>query len=198
MAKNCTSIQKSLAWCQGTPELPGVKRRIYYSAKSNIVAFPQLPRDDIGRPTSSVLTGDFTLAADTKWHFIDILPDKSQLTSDAQGESPSQTQLNKLTAVHPGVGADATATAAYINNTDNAFIVEEINDAVLCRAFAVNAWYRVHIRRIFPVNNCCIIPWRIATYLSRLASNSTISASISESMEAMACCSSTQRGIDTV
>ena len=122
----CTSIQKSLAWCQGTPELPGVKRRIYYSAKSNIVAFPQLPRDDIGRPTSSVLTGDFTLAADAKWHFIDILPDKSQLTSDAQGELPSQTQLNKLTAVHPGVGADATAAAAYINNTDNVFIVEDM------------------------------------------------------------------------
>ena len=126
MAKNCTSIQKSLAWCQGTPELPGVKRRIYYSAKSNIVAFPQLPRDDIGRPTSSVLTGDFTLAADAKWHFIDILPDKSQLTSEAQGELPSQTQLNKLTAVHPGVGADATAAAAYINNTDNVFIVEDM------------------------------------------------------------------------
>ena len=122
----CNSIQKSLAWCQGTPELPGVKRRIYYSAKSNIVAFPQLPRDDIGRPTSSVLTGDFTLAADAKWHFIDILPDKSQLTSEAQGELPSQTQLNKLTAVHPGVGADATAAAAYINNTDNVFIVEDM------------------------------------------------------------------------
>ena len=29
MATKCTSIQKSLGWCQGTPELPGVKRRIY-------------------------------------------------------------------------------------------------------------------------------------------------------------------------
>ena len=28
MANKCTSIQKSLGWCQGTPELPGVKRRI--------------------------------------------------------------------------------------------------------------------------------------------------------------------------
>ena len=45
MAKVCTSIQKSLGWCQGTPELPGVKRRIYYLAKSEIVVFPQLPRD---------------------------------------------------------------------------------------------------------------------------------------------------------
>lgn len=126
MATKCTSIQKSLGWCQGTPELPGVKRRIYYLGKSFILGYPQLPRDELGRPTSSVLAGSFTLAADAKWKYIDILPDKSQLTSEAQGELPSQTQLNKLTAVHPGVGTEASAAAAYINNSDNVFIVEDM------------------------------------------------------------------------
>lgn len=127
MATNtCNALQKSLAWCQGTPELPGVKRRIYYLAKSAIVAFPTLPRDANGRVTSAVLDGSFTLVADQKWKYIDILPDKSQLTSEAQGELPSQTQLNKLVAVHPGVGADASAAAAYINNSDNVFIVEDM------------------------------------------------------------------------
>lgn len=126
MATQCTSIQKSLGWCQGTPELPGVKRRIYFLAKSGIVKFPTLTRDELGRPTSAILDGSFTLASDTKWKYIDILPDKSQLTSEAQGELPSQTQLNKLTAVHPGVGAEASAAAAYINNTDNVFIVEDM------------------------------------------------------------------------
>ena len=126
MAKTCTSIQKSLGWCQGTPELPGVKRRIYFIAKSFIVGFPQLPRDELGRSTSAVLVGDFVLMADATWKYIDILPDKSQLTSEAQGELPSQTQLNKLVAVHPGVGKEASAAAAYINNTDNVFIVEDM------------------------------------------------------------------------
>lgn len=126
MAKTCTSIQKSLGWCQGTPELPGVKRRIYFIAKSFIVGFPQLPRDELGRSTSAVLVGDFVLMADATWKYIDILPDKSQLTSEAQGELPSQTQLNKLTAVHPGVGAEASAASAYINNSDNVFIVEDM------------------------------------------------------------------------
>ena len=126
MATQCTSIQKSLGWCQGTPELPGVKRRIYFLAKSGIVKFPTLSRDELGRPTSAILDGSFTLATDTKWKYIDILPDKSQLTSEAQGELPSQTQLNKLTAVHPGVGPEASAAAAYINNTDNVFIVEDM------------------------------------------------------------------------
>ena len=126
MATNCTSIQKSLAWCQGTPELPGVKRRIYYIAKSAIVQYPTLPRDENGRPTAAVLTGSFTLLTEQKWKYIDILPEKSQLTSEAQGELPRQTQLNKLPAVHPGVGSDASAAAAYINNSDNVFIVEDM------------------------------------------------------------------------
>ena len=123
---SCSAIQQSLAWCQGTAELPGVKRRIYYLAKSEIVAWPTLPRDAHGRPTSAVLSGSFTLKADKSFKYIDILPDKSQLTSEAQGELPSQTQLNKLTAVHPGVGAEASAAAAYINNTDSVFLVEDM------------------------------------------------------------------------
>lgn len=126
MTKKCTSIQKSLGWCQGTPELPGVKRRVFYLASNFILKYPQLPRDELGRVTSSVLDGSFVLAADAKFKYIDILPDKSQLTSEAQGELPSQTQLNKLVAVHPGVGQEASAAAAYINNTNNVFIVEDM------------------------------------------------------------------------
>ncbi len=126
MTKKCTSIQKSLGWCQGTPELPGVKRRVFFLASNFILKYPQLPRDELGRVTSAVLEGSFVLAADAKFKYIDILPDKSQLTSEAQGELPSQTQLNKLVAVHPGVGQEASAAAAYINNTNNVFIVEDM------------------------------------------------------------------------
>ncbi len=138
MANSCTSIQKSLGWCQGTPELPGVRRRIYYLAKAFIVGYPTLPRDERGRPTSSVLQGAYTLAADAKWKYIDILPDKSQATSEAQGELPSQTQLNKLTAVHPGVGEEASAAAAYINNTDNVFIIQDMKGNY--RVFGNDKW----------------------------------------------------------
>lgn len=66
------------------------------------------------------------LRADAKWKYIDVLADKSQLTSDPQGEYPSQTQLNKLVAVHPGVEAEASAAAAYLNNSDNVFLVEDM------------------------------------------------------------------------
>lgn len=123
---NCNNIQRSLDWCMGTPELPGIKRRVYYIAKNMIAKWPEFVRDENGRVTSSVLQGSFTLVADAKWHYIVILADKSQLTSEAQGEVPSQTQLNKATLVHPGVGPEASAAAAYLNNSDNVFVVEDM------------------------------------------------------------------------
>ena len=126
MPTTCNNLQRSLDWCQGTPELPGIKRRIYYLAKSQIVKWPTLPVDENGRPTSAIYQGNFVLAADANWKHIDVLPDKCQVTSEAQGEVPSQTQLNKLTAVHPAGGPEASAAAAYINNTDNVFLVEDM------------------------------------------------------------------------
>lgn len=130
MSTSCINIQKSLGWCQGTPELPGIMRRLYYLAKSAIVQWPVLERDANNvRCISAKYIGDFELAADQKWRYIDILPDKSQLTSEAQGELPSQTQLNKLTAVHPAVGEAASAAAAYLNNADNVFLVQDMKGA---------------------------------------------------------------------
>ena len=127
MAKtNCSPLQRSLYWCQGTPELPGIKRRLYYISKDQIVAWPTLNRDQIGRLTSAIYSGSFELVADATWKYIDILPDKSQLTSEAQGEYPSMTQLNKLTAVHPGVGENASALAVYVNNSDCVYLVETV------------------------------------------------------------------------
>ena len=126
MAASNTDVQKSLAWAMGTPELPGVRRRVYYTSKNDILVWPKLPHNEVGRVTSSVYDGSFTLKENAVWKYIDILPEKSQLTSEAQGELPSQTQLNKLVAVHPSVSEAASAAAAYLNNNDNVFIVEDM------------------------------------------------------------------------
>ena len=123
---NCINLQRSLDWCMGTPELPGIKRKVYFIAKNQIAKWPAFTRDESGRITSSTLAGSFVLVADAKWHFIVILADKAQLTSEAQGEIPSQTQLNKATLVRPGVGPEAAEAAAYLNNADNVFVVEDM------------------------------------------------------------------------
>ena len=126
-SSSCSIIQKSLDWCQGQAVLPGIKRRIYYIAKSDIVEWPSLGDWGRSRASQTYYEGSFTLKADKKWKYIAILPDKSQLTSEPQGELPSQTQLNKLTAVHPGVGVKATDAAIYINNIDCVFLVEAMS-----------------------------------------------------------------------
>lgn len=124
--KNCSSIQKSLGWCQGTPEAPGVKKRVYYLASNQIVNWPELERDELGRPLSAEYKGDFTLAEDALWHYIDHLPSKAEVKSETQGEVPSQTFKNTITVVHPAVGADASAAGCYLLNTDNVFLVEDM------------------------------------------------------------------------
>lgn len=123
---NCKPLQKSLNWCEGKPILPGIRRKLYYTSKSNIAKWPTLPTDAAGRPTSAVYVGSFVLVADATWKVIDILSEKSQVTSEAQGEAPSQTQLNKLTAVHPDIGPEASAACAYLNNSDNVFIMQDM------------------------------------------------------------------------
>lgn len=126
-AASCTPIAKSLGWCQGTPVLPGIRDKVYYVHKADIVSWPTIATDSYGRPTAAKYSGNFTLATGKKFHTIDIIADKSTLTSEAQGEVPSQTQLNKATLLHPTVGEAATEAASYINNSDIVFIVCDKN-----------------------------------------------------------------------
>ncbi len=126
MAKTCPNLQKSLGWCEGQPQYPGVRRRVYFVSKSLIVNYPTLPRDTFGRPTSASLVGDFRLAADAHWQYLDINIDKSTVTSEPQGEAPSQTQLNKATFVHNGVTEEATAAAGLLNNSDTVYVYEDM------------------------------------------------------------------------
>lgn len=127
MPNTCDSLQKSVEWCEGTPVLPGIRKRLYYINKKLIALWPTLTKNTIGQVTTAKYTGDFTLAENATWSYIDILPDKSPVTSEPQGEYPSQTQLNKLTAVHPGTEEDATVLAAVMNNSNNVFIVQTAN-----------------------------------------------------------------------
>lgn len=124
--KNCESLLESLDWCYGRPSPSGIRSRIYLIPASDLVERPHYQRDENLRPTSAVLVGKFTTAADKFWRFIDIDPKKSHLTSEPQGEVPSQTQLNKLVALHPGVDERATIVAAMLNNSNVVGIVQDM------------------------------------------------------------------------
>ena len=124
---DCSNIQRSLEWCQGRPQYAGIRRRLYFTARANILSWPTPGKDANGRVLSAAYDGEFVLAADKEWLYIDIIHDKSQMTSEAQGEYPAQSQLNKLVAFHPGIGIDAAAAAAWFNNNETVFLVEDMS-----------------------------------------------------------------------
>ena len=151
---SCSPLVGSLEWCEGKTVLPGIRRRLYYTSKSNVVKWPELARTAQGQvisgkypyneeipdgETEAVPTNDFELKEGVYWNAIDILTDKSGLTSEAQGEYPSQTQLNKLVAVYPGTDETANMAAAYINNNDCVYIIEGMDGKL--RVLGNNLWH---------------------------------------------------------
>lgn len=123
----CDPIQKSLDWCEGKNQYAGIRRRLYYTSRSNVISYPRLPLDENGRVTDSTLVDDFVLQECVVFQGIDIIPEKSQATSEAQGEYPSQTSLDKIVAVHPGVGPEASNAAAYCHNSDNVYVMQDVD-----------------------------------------------------------------------
>jgi hypothetical protein len=126
MSNSCTTLQKSLGHCQGKPVLPGIKRRVYYQNISNILKWPTLAVDELGRPTTAIYSGDFTLAEGAKWLYADHLPGKAEFKAETQGEYPSQTIKETVSLTLPDVSSDTAEASAFLLNTNNVFLVEDM------------------------------------------------------------------------
>lgn len=126
-AKNkCFSALNDMKYCQGTPVTPGIKRRAYVISVGAIVGWPKIPVDELGRPTSSIYQGSFTLAEGQKWHPVDHLPGKAEFKSESQGEEPSRTFKVSTTLIHPKIDEDAAAAATSLLNTRVVALVEDM------------------------------------------------------------------------
>lgn len=118
----------SLDWCSGQLTSPGIRLRVYYIPKRDIMKWPVLPAFDSADPTKlAIFTGNFVLAAEAKWKFIRIDQKKSQVVSDPQGEPPFSNFLDKGTFVHPGTASAAAAFARQAANDDYVYIFEQID-----------------------------------------------------------------------
>ena len=118
----------SLRFCAGTRVIPGIRSAVYYIAKQDILAWPTLPEPtDTAATLTSLATykGDFTLRADKKWKRIDLTTNKGNVEWETQGERPSCTFLNKLTASHPGTAAEAAGFCRIAQNADLIFLVQQ-------------------------------------------------------------------------
>lgn len=130
MECNDKNMYQSLNWCQGKPVYPGIRSKAYYIPKRSIVKFPVLPDEVAKDGTLKDLVTykeDFILAADTKWLELDIITKESPVTSEAQGEMPCVTSLNKVTFKYPSVEEEATAFARQANNDDLIYLFQQRN-----------------------------------------------------------------------
>lgn len=124
---NCQTLFKSMGWCQGRTVKPGIRRHLYGVTNDQILKFPEIQRDELGRVKSSLLKGNFSLVEGAVWAVFDHLPNKAEFKSETQGEYPSQSYKVTCKFVYPGVDqAAADATVAFLN-ASGVFLVEDMD-----------------------------------------------------------------------
>ncbi|MCH3994136.1 MAG: hypothetical protein LKE54_03625 [Prevotella sp.] len=131
MAK-CTvnTIYDSIEACPGKTVLSGLRRRIYYQSKSNIVTMPKLPSlEGEDKPADmaalATLVGDFKLKAEEYWHYIDLKDNASNVSYETAGEEGSQIIQNTVKAIVAGSGKDITGFAREVKNDDMVYVYQE-------------------------------------------------------------------------
>ena len=132
MAKKCNpSVNSgSLLWCAGQTAMPGIKKRVYYIPKSDIVQWPTMPKPDesVSNPAAlATYIGNFTLAADKVWHVIEVNQMKSPIASEPEGEFPYKVYKDTGTFFYDGAEAEVSAFARLSINDDYVYIFEDMS-----------------------------------------------------------------------
>lgn len=86
----CNVLQHSLNWCEGTPSRPGLRKDVYYIAKSKIVGWPTLTKNSDGRLTTARYVGNFVFAADEVAQKIVILPENLRSPASHKVRNPAK------------------------------------------------------------------------------------------------------------
>ena len=121
-------LYKSLQHCKGKTSLPGLRPKALGVPKSHIVKYPKLPSpDDKDADMASIATydGDFVLAADKKFLFLDLLSSASTVKSDPQGEGASLSYLITATLFHPSIGPEVSGFSRMVLNDDFIWLVQQ-------------------------------------------------------------------------
>lgn len=135
MAKKCDSAinPSSLNWCEGDTNTPGIRSRLWYIPKKQIQVWPTLPKtlavgESMGK--LAVYKGDYVLAADAVFLHMDIIINRSPVTSESQGNKPSKTFLNQGTFVVPQTDEEAAGFSRLANNGDYVYLIQETSGKI--------------------------------------------------------------------
>ncbi len=126
MECNQNDLFESIPACDGEINLPGIAPRLYFMPFSQIVAWPPIERPDGSTSADKIAAyqGNFTLAADAKWRYLDIVQEKSPLTFESQGEEGSKSIINKGEIKVQGTKAAILAFCAMANNTRMVYLAQ--------------------------------------------------------------------------
>lgn len=128
---SCTtkSLYKSIEACPGKKLMPGIRRRLYYKNRRAIANFPKLPdADDENVNDMAKLAqynGDFTLAADEYWQFIDLKDEASNVTFEPVGENGSKLYNNQANAIVAGQDDEVKGFARQALNDDIVYVYQD-------------------------------------------------------------------------
>ncbi len=127
----CTSksLYKSIEACPGKKLMPGIRRRLYYKNRRAIAAFPKLPDADDEDVTDMAqlaqYKGDFTLAAEEYWQFIDLKDEASNVTFEPVGENGSKLYNNQANAIVAGQDDEVKGFARQALNDDIVYVYQD-------------------------------------------------------------------------
>ena len=128
------TVFESIEACPGKPKLPGIRRRIYYTPKFNIVTFPKLPKVGATGKTMAdlaVYEGDFGLKEDAYFQFMDLKDEASNVTFETIGENGSKLFDNKANAILAGQDDALKGFARQAVNTDMVYVYQQ-RDGKFC------------------------------------------------------------------
>lgn len=139
----CTAkdLYKSVRRCPGVRVMPGIRPKFFFISKALILAWPTIPDVSAIKDPAELAkyVGNFTLAADAKFHSVDLVDMKSNISSETQGEAPSATILNKAELVVGGTDEEISGLCALIIN-DEVIGLAQLRDGrvrvIGCEAFA--------------------------------------------------------------
>ena len=135
--KSCTDsvdLYEDLLKCPGAKRLPGTGRRVFLAPRRYITALakPQLEKA-ASMKDYLVIKESHTMAADKKFIVAYLATDKSNFSSESQGEDGSKTMLNKLSIVFPGTEEEQSALASMLLNEDVIALIPQRNGK--CRQY---------------------------------------------------------------
>ena len=131
MTKACTDqvdLYEDVRYCRGKKATPGVRPYFFQIPRRDVISIPAPAGNAATTLAASItITDNFVLAADKKWHRIDLVPDKGKFTPESQGETYSKTSKNSASLPLPGTEEEASALASQLMNDDSLFLIPQRN-----------------------------------------------------------------------